>query len=448
MNKPRSNRMATKTTHQRKLDTSAIYVALLADIKERVQQTAQRAAVAANAELVALYWDIGHLIVTRQVAEGWGTKVVDRLAADLRRAFPNRQGFSPRNLKYMRAFALAWPAIDSSAAELSRLSSTKSGALAVTPIVQAPLAQLQKARPPIVQAVLAQLPWYHHIALLDKLNNSQDRIWYANQAVANGWSRNLLAMQIDSRLHLRSGRAVTNFARTLPPGQSDLAQSIIKDPYLFDFLGLTESINERALEAGLIAHVEKFLLELGIGFALIGRQQHLEIGDQDFYLDLLFYHWKLRCFVVIDLKTREFTPEAAGKMNFYLSAVDDRFRQASDQPTIGLILCREKNRFVAEYALRDINKPIGVSGFVTKLVDSLPKNLRGAVPTIREIEAGLAALTASDAVGRATRLRPRTVPHGAKRTARGVARPKAQAKKPLSKAKKASKATKTMKGNK
>ncbi len=384
-------RLSGKAVRPRKLAQSAIYSALLADIKERVQLTAQRAALAANAELVALYWDIGHLIVTRQAAEGWGAKVVDRLAADLRRAFPDRQGFSPRNLNYMRAFASAWPAIAEDSSLRAHSSSRKAATLTVAPILQAPLAKLQIDHPPILQAVLAKLPWYHHIALLDKLDSAQDRIWYAKQAVANGWSRNVLAIQIDSGLHLRSGRAVTNFDRTLPAGQSDLAQSIIKDPYLFDFLGFTEPANERALEAGLIAHVEQFLLELGIGFALIGRQHHLEIGDQDFYLDLLFYHWKLRCFVVIDLKTREFTPEAAGKMNFYLSAVDERYRQAGDQPTMGLILCREKNRFVAEYALRDINKPIGVSGFVTKLVDSLPKNLRGAVPTVREIETGLAA---------------------------------------------------------
>jgi predicted nuclease of restriction endonuclease-like (RecB) superfamily len=215
-------------------------------------------------------------------------------------------------------------------------------------------------------------------------------IWYAGKAVEHGWSGNLLALQIQAGLHERQGRAVTNFRTTLPPAQSDLAQSITKDPYLFDFLALDADSGERAVETGLVAQVEKFLLELGAGFALVGRQVHLEIGGKDFYLDLLFYHLKLRCYLVIDLKTREFTPEAAGKMNFYLSAVDDRFKQADDQPSIGLILCRDKNRVIAEYALRDLNKPIGVSGYLTQLVDTLHKSLAGAVPTVAELRRGLA----------------------------------------------------------
>jgi predicted nuclease of restriction endonuclease-like (RecB) superfamily len=257
-------------------------------------------------------------------------------------------------------------------------------------IMQAPLAQTTTAISPIVQAPLAQLSWYHHVALLDKLRNARDRLWYAAKAVEHGWSRNILALQIESGLHQRQGKAVTNFKATLPPAQSDLAQGITKDPYLFDFLTLRDDANERAVENALVGQVEKFLLELGAGFALVGRQLHLDVGDQDFYLDLLFYHLKLRCFVVIDLKAREFTPEAAGKMNFYLSAVDDRFRQAGDQPSIGLILCRSKNRVLAEYALRDVTKPIGVSGYVTKLVESLPKSLKGAVPSVADLEKGLA----------------------------------------------------------
>jgi predicted nuclease of restriction endonuclease-like (RecB) superfamily len=340
------------------LKTAAVlpadYAPLLAEIKARVQAARIRAGLAANRELLALYWDIGRLILDRQRKEGWGARVIDRLAADLQAEFPGRQGFSPRNLKYMRAFAQAWPE---------------------TPIVQGPL---------------AQLPWYHHLALLDKLDNPANRLWYAAKAVERGWSRNVLALQIEGGLHVRQGKAVTNFKATLPPAQSDLAQGITKDPYLFDFLTLRDDANERAVEDGLVAQVEKFLLELGAGFALAGRQVHLEVGDRDFYIDLLFYHLKLRCFVVIDLKAREFTPEAAGKMNFYLSAVDDRFRQAGDQPSIGLILCRSKNRVIAEYALRDLSKPIGVSGYVTRLVDSLPKALKGAVPSVAELEKGLA----------------------------------------------------------
>jgi predicted nuclease of restriction endonuclease-like (RecB) superfamily len=233
---------------------------------------------------------------------------------------------------------------------------------------------------------MASLPWGHNLTLLTKLKDREERLWYAAKAVEHGWSRNVLALQIDSGLHTRQGKAVTNFAATLPPAQSDLAQQLTKDPYLFDFLTLRDDANERTVENALLGHVEKFLLELGAGFALVGRQVHLEVGEQDFYLDLLFYHLTLRCFVVIDLKARDFTPEAAGKMNFYLSAVDDRFRQAGDQPSIGLILCRSKNRVMAEYALRDLNKPIGVSGYVTKLVESLPKELKGAVPSVEELE--------------------------------------------------------------
>jgi len=349
----------------------ADYALLLAEIKARVQSARIKAGLAANGELLALYWEIGRMILDRQSREGWGSKVIDRLSRDLQREFPGQQGFSPRNLKYMRAFAGAWPE-------------------AAWTSVQAPLARITAATSPIVQAPLAQLPWYHHLALLDKLKTPSDRLWYAAKAVEHGWSRNVLTLQMESGLHQRQGKALTNFKATLPSPQSDLAQGITKDPYLFDFLTLRADANERAVEDGLLAHVEKFLLELGAGFALVGRQVHLDVGDQDFYLDLLFYHLKLRCYVVIDLKAREFTPEAAGKMNFYLSAVDDRFRQPGDQPSIGLILCRSKNRVVAEYALRDMTKPIGVSGYVTKLVETLPKSLKGAIPSVQELEKGLA----------------------------------------------------------
>jgi predicted nuclease of restriction endonuclease-like (RecB) superfamily len=365
----------------------ADYAPLLADIKARVQSARVKAGLAANRELLALYWDIGRLILDRQRREGWGAKVIDRLALDLQRAFPGQQGFSPRNLKYMRAFAEAWPEtviVQQVGAQLAAPQKSK------PPIMQVPLAQTVGS---IVQRSVAQLPWRHHTILLDKLSSAEIRLWYAAKAVEHGWSGEVLALQIEAGLHERQGKAVTNFKTTLPPAQSDLAQGITKDPYLFDFLTLRDDANERAVEDGLVAHVEKFLLELGAGFALVGRQVHLEVGDQDFYLDLLFYHLKLRCFVVIDLKAREFTPEAAGKMNFYLSAVDDRFRQPGDQPSIGLILCRSKNRVIAEYALRDMTKPIGVAGYVTKLVESLPKALKGAVPSVAELEKGLTPKT-------------------------------------------------------
>ena len=383
------------------------YGRLLSEIKARVRAAQIRAHLAANSELLALYWDIGRLILDRQKAEGWGTKVIARLSQDLQNEFPGQQGYSPRNLKYMRAFAAAWPEtvfVQQPAAQLAGSGKAivhQPGAQiprANSAMVQAPLAPMAPSSP-IVQPPVAQLSWKHHLALLDKLDTRADRLWYAAKAVENGWSRPILAFQIDSGLHTRQGKAVTNFQTTLPSPQSDLAQQITKDPYYFDFLTLRADANERTVEDALLAHVEKFLLELVVGFALVGRQVHLAVGDQDFYLDLLFYHLKLRCFVVIDLKLRDFTPEAAGKMNFYLSAVDDRFRQSDDQPSIGLILCRAKNRIIAEYALRNLQKPIGVSDYVTRLVESLPKELRASVPSVKEIENELAP--------DARRLRPR-----------------------------------------
>jgi predicted nuclease of restriction endonuclease-like (RecB) superfamily len=378
----------------------ADYAPLLAEIKARVQSARIKAGLAANRELLALYWDIGRLIVEAQRTKGYGKKVVAQLAADLQREFPGVAGFSPINVWRMRAFyatysnstgILSQAVTESSPGpNLSRLAIESAGKIArLTPVVQAAAAQLFPQPP----EPFASLPWGHNLLLLHKLEKPEDRHWYAAKAVEHGWSRNVLALQIETGLHRRQGKAVTNFQTTLPPAQSDLAQGITKDPYLFDFLTLRDDANERAVEDGLLAHVEKFLLELGAGFALVGRQVHLEVGDRDFYLDLLFYHLKLRCFVVIDLKVREFMPEAAGKMNFYLSAADDRFRQPGDQPSIGMILCRSKNRVIAEYALRDMTKPIGVSGYMTKLVDSLPKSLKGAVPSVADLEKGLTAKT-------------------------------------------------------
>jgi predicted nuclease of restriction endonuclease-like (RecB) superfamily len=242
----------------------------------------------------------------------------------------------------------------------------------------------------ILQRVVAKLPWAHHVTLLDRVKDRSERFWYMQQAVEHGWSRSVLTVQIKAKAHRGAGKAITNFAATLPPVQSDLAQQTLKDPYVFDFLALGLAARERELEQGLIDHIQKFLVTLGVGFAFVGRQVHLEIGGQDYYLDLLFYHLKLRCFVVIDLKVEAFKPEFAGKMNFYLSAVDAQMRHQDDQPTIGLLLCQENNRITVEYALRDVKKPIGVAQWKTKLVDSLPKNLRGALPTIAEIERELA----------------------------------------------------------
>lgn len=361
----------------------ADYGPFLKEIKRRVQLARIKVGLAANRELLALYWDIGRLIVQAQESRGYGKKVVEHLAADLQRSFPGVGGFSPLNVWRMRAFYAAHVA---AAVNLSRPVTDSRASEKLSPAVTESDERAIASLPP---EPFASLPWSHNLVLLHKLDTAADRLWYASKALEFGWSRNVLALNIESELHVRQGRATTNFGATLPPTQSDLAQSITKDPYLFDFLALREGANERAVEDGLIRHVEKFLLELGAGFALVGRQVHVEVSQRDFYLDLLFYHLTLRCFVVIDLKAGEFTPEAAGKMNFYLSAVDERFKQPTDQPSIGLILCRSKDRVIAEYALRDLNKPIGISDYVTRLVDSLPEALEGSVPSVAELEQAL-----------------------------------------------------------
>ena len=304
-----------------------------------------------NRELVLLYWDIGRRILERQRSEGWGARVIDRLSTDLRREFPEMRGFSSRNLKYMRAFAEAYP---------------DEG---------------------FVQQVAAQMPWFHNCVLLDKVKQDPERGWYAHMAIEHGWSRAVLVHQIESGLYRRQGRAVSNFERTLPTPRSDLAREMLKDPYAFDFLTLSEDTRERELERGLIEHVRDLLLELGAGFSLVGSQYRLDIGGQEYAMDLLFYHLRLRCFVVIDLKTGAFRPEHAGKMGFYLSAVDDLLRHPDDGPTIGIILCRERNRVVAEYALREVNRPMGVSTY--RLTRALPEELREHLPTVGELEDGL-----------------------------------------------------------
>lgn len=265
-------------------------------------------------------------------------------------------------------------------------------------------AKLESERPP---AAVAAIPWGHNLVLLFKLDDRAARLWYAEKAITNGWSRAVLTVQIESDLFGRQGKAVTNFSATLPAPQSDLAQQTLKDPYVFDFLTLHDDAREQELESALVDHVQKFLLEMGTGFAFVGRQVPLAVGDDAFYLDLLFYHLNLRCFVVIDLKTRKFTPDDAGKMNFYLSAADDKLRHPGDQPSIGLILCKRRDRIIAEYALRDVSKPIGVSEWQTKLVQSLPNHLHGALPSVDEIEAELAQVERATNAARRKRPKPR-----------------------------------------
>lgn len=377
------------------------YGALLAELKTRVRAAQVRTALSVNRELIALYWDIGRVILHQQQQKGWGAKVVARLATDLRAEFPEMTGFSARNLDYMLAFAETWggdPILQQAVAKLETAgvhppkpqSTAENSLTTVRELAGAMMQQAVAQFPAAPPEPVASLPWGHNLVLLHKLKDRDARLWYAQATLQHGWSRAVLTVQIETQAHKRTGKAVTNFANTLPPPQSDLAQQVLKDPYTFDFLTLSAAARERELEQGLTEHIQKFLLELGVGFAFVGRQVHLEVGGEDYYLDLLFYHLKLRCFVVLDLKMEAFKPEFAGKMNFYLSAVDEQMRHVDDQPTIGLLLCKEKNRLTVEYALRDVKKPIGVAEWKTRLVESLPKPLRGALPSVAELEKGLA----------------------------------------------------------
>ncbi len=325
-----------------------LYQSLLTDIKSRIRQGQVKAAVAINAELVLMYHDIGKMILARQQAEGWGNAVIPKIASDIKNELSEVKGFSERNLGYMVQFARAY------------------------------------ADDAILQQLVAKLPWGHNIVLLQHIKDAEVRGWYAAESLKNGWGRDLLTQKVKQNLWERQGNATHNFQQTLPAPQSALAQETLKDPYSFDFLTLTEPFNERELEAGLIRHMEKFLLELGSGFAFVGRQYHLSISDRDFYIDLLFYHLQLRCFMVIELKKGEFKPEYAGKMNFYCSAVDDLLKHPNDQPTIGLILCQTKDRIFAEYALRAIQKPIGISEY--ELTRYLPNDLATSLPSIDDLE--------------------------------------------------------------
>ena len=338
----------------RSLDLPDDYATLLSDLKQQIRSAQIRAALAVNRELISLYWQIGQALVERQKNAKWGAKVLDQLSADLRREFPDMKGFSTTNLKYMRSFAIAYPDFQ------------------------------------IGQQPVDQLPWGHLVTLLNTVKDPAQREWYARATIQHGWSRNVLIHQIESRLIERQGKASTNFDRALPAPQSELAQQLLKDPYNFDFLSLHDEAVERDLEKGLLAHLRDFMLELGVGFAFMGSQVHLEVAGQDYYLDLLFYHVKLRCYVVIDLKMRAFKPEYVGKMNFYLNVVDDQMRHEQDAPTIGLILCKTQDSVTAEYALRGVDKPLGIASY--QLAESLPADLKGQLPSIQELEAELATL--------------------------------------------------------
>ena len=319
------------------------YVELIENLKKQISQARIKAHLAVNKEMITLYWHIGKQILERQNSQGWGTKVIENISKDLRAEFPEMKGLSARNLVYMQTFAKAYPDFS------------------------------------ITQEVLAQITWYHNITLLDKVKNYEERLWYVHETAKNGWSRNVLVAQIQTGLYKRQGKSVNNFQNTLPSPQSDLAQSIIKDPYNLEFLDIQGKVAERELENKLIDHIRNFLLELGQGFAFIGNQYHIELEGEDYYIDLLFYHVKLKCYVVIELKTGKFKPEYAGKLNFYLNLIDRQIKDKSDNPTIGLILCEDKKNIIVEYAIEGINKPMGVSEF--KLTEKLPERLKQYLPT-------------------------------------------------------------------
>ena len=326
------------------------YIKFIRDIKYRIAQSRLQAVMSANSAMILLYWEIGNSILNRQKEEGWGSKVIDRMSYDLKQEFPDMQGFSPRNLKYMRKFAEAYPDIE------------------------------------IVQRTVALISWRCNITLLDKLNDLKTRTWYAKKTIENGFGKDMLVHQIETNLHIREGASVNNFEIAMPPNKSDFSNQIFKDPYIFDFIGTAEPRRESELEQKLIDHIQKFLLELGKGFAFVGRQVHLELGNKDFFLDLLFYHLKLRCYVVVELKSGDFDPGYISKLNMYLNVVNDVLKHPEDKKSIGLLLVKTKNRIVVEYSISGYTNPISVANWESKIVESMPDTLKSSLPDIEEIE--------------------------------------------------------------
>ena len=350
-----------KTVPKRQNIVSADYAKFVTQLKKKIRSAQFKAALAVNRELIRLYWDIGREIVERQEKDGWGSSVIDRVARDIQNGFPGIEGFSKTNMGRMRAFYLAYSIYPQAVGKLEELP-------------------------------IFNIPWGHNIVIFERVKSLDERLWYAHMVIQEGWSRNALVDSIKIKTYKRYGKAVTNFHDRLPDPHSQLAHDTLKDPYNFDFLELARGHIEKDLEDGLLKHVEKFLCELGQGFSFVGKQVNVVVGKKDFYIDLLFYHLKLRCFVVIELKAVDFKPEFAGKMNFYLSAVDDLMKHPTDNPTIGILICKSKDNFIAEYALRDIRKPMGVAEYETKIVSTLPKKLEGQLPTIDEIEAELSTI--------------------------------------------------------
>jgi predicted nuclease of restriction endonuclease-like (RecB) superfamily len=350
------------------LITAPDYQAFIREVKQRVQSAQIKAAVKVNQELLGLYWYLGGEILAKQESASWGDRFLEQMSKDLQSEFPSMKGFSKRNLELIRQWYRFW-SLDSS-------------------IAKQPVSQLAvKDSEEFGQQLIAQIPWGHNVVIISKIKELDEAQFYVKKTIQNNWSRAVLTHQIESGLYHRDGKSINNFQATLPKPHSDLAQQTLKDPYNFDFLMLREEHDERELESALVEHITKFLVELGAGFSFAGRQYKLEVAGDEFFIDLLFYHLKLRCFVVVELKTGKFKPEYAGKLNFYCNVIDDKLKHQDDKPTIGLILCQDKKGLVAEYALKGIDKPIGVSEY--QLTKSLPQELRSSLPSVEEIEAEL-----------------------------------------------------------
>lgn len=345
----------------------------LKELKGKIRSTQIKASLAANATIIAFYWELGKMITEKQTA--WGTKFLEQLSKDLKAEFPDMAGFSVTNLKYCKLFYQYYPIRPQPGDELDSINGPQLG-----DELQLPQKSVENHYPSVINLVT----WSHTKVIIGKVKDANEALFYFQKTVENAWNRDVLALQMKSDLYKRAGKSITNFKQTLPAPLSDLAQETLKDPYKFDFMTMAQPYHERDIENQLIKHITKFLLELGKGFAFVGQQYHLEIADNDYYIDLLFYHVKLKCYVVIELKNTRFIPEYAGKLNFYLSAVDTLVKQDDDKPTIGIILCRDKNNIEAEFALRDINKPMGVSEL--SFTEILPEELKSSLPTIEELE--------------------------------------------------------------
>lgn len=343
------------THNQNAIIQDGEYKQWIATLKDKVKQSQLKAALAVNQQLLMFYWELGTEILEKQKNTTWGDRFTKQLSLDLMSEFPDMKGFSERNIKYIRQWVVFW-----------------SGA---SQIGQQAVAQL------------TQIPWGHNLVIVSKCSSTDEGLYYIKNTVSYGWSRSVLTHQIESKLWQREGKALSNFSKALPSPQSDLAHQTLKDPYVFDFLRLAKDYDEKELELGLVEHITQFLLELGAGFAYIGRQVPLQVGEREFFIDLLFYHTRLHCYVVVELKNVDFEPEHIGKLNFYIKAVDAQLRSKNDEPTIGLLLCKSHDKFVVEYSLSDVHKPIGVSEY--QITQSLPEEFKSSLPSVEEIEAEL-----------------------------------------------------------